>query len=160
KEILFNPGIGVSAFSTSRNGLVVYRTGRIPEAGRREYVWFDRSGKQLGTIGEPNMGSNPVLSPDGRRLAMPSTRADGNADIWLFDILRNVLTRFTFDPAGEYNPIWSPDGSRIAFGSTRGNALNLYVKPATGVGAEELLFQSDRGPIAQDWSRDGQFILY
>jgi len=160
KEILFNPGIGVSAFSTSRNGLVVYRTGRIPEAGRREYVWFDRSGKQLGTIGEPNMGSNPVLSPDGRRLAMQSTRAGGNTDIWLFDILRNVLTRFTFDPAGEYNPIWSPDGSRIAFGSTRGNALNLYVKPATGVGAEELLFQSDRGLIAQDWSRDGQFILY
>src|SRR5262249_11764877 len=128
--------------------------------GTAQYIWFDRSGKQLGTVGQPGMGSNAVLSPDGRRLAVQST-ASGNSDIWLFDNVRNLPTRFTFEPAGEYNPIWSPDGSRIVFGSTR-KGLALYVKAANGVGAEEQLLESQggRGLIALDWSHDGRFILY
>src|SRR5262249_10553934 len=85
-----------------------------------QLVWFDRSGKQLGTVGEPADYSNPSLSADDKRLAVgvrdPKTKS---RDIWLFDLARGAKSRFTFDPADDLNPVWSKDGSRIFFTSDR-----------------------------------------
>ena len=70
----------------------------------------------------------------------------GNTDIWLLDADRT--TRFTFDAALDRFPIWSPDGSRIVFDSNRRGSRDLYQKPSSGAGSEELLLES-----AQDKSR-------
>jgi len=58
-------------------------------------------------------------------------------DIWLIDLLRGALTRFTFDPAVDQIPMLSKDGTRIAFPSDRNGSRNLYLKPSTAVGEEE-----------------------
>src|SRR5262249_3002756 len=73
---------------------------------------------------------------------------------------RNVLSRFTSDAAVDAQPIWSPDGLRIAFKSNRKGRYELYTKPATGVGTEELLLTSGQDKQALDWSPDGRFLLY
>ena len=74
------------------------------------------------------------------------------------DLVHGRLTRSTFDAGGDRYPIWSPDGSRIAF---RKGPINLYMKPpSTGAGTEELLLETPNNKIAQDWSRDGRFLLY
>ena len=44
------------------------------------------------------------LSPDERQIAVERT-----GDIWLLDVTRGVLSRFTSDPGIEGDPIWSPE---------------------------------------------------
>jgi hypothetical protein len=63
-KIVMVAGTSVAAASVSASGQVVYRTGG--EAQRRQFAWFDRSGRPLGTVGE----SDPsVLSPEPRSTA-------------------------------------------------------------------------------------------
>jgi Tol biopolymer transport system component len=111
--------------------------------------------------GEPDAArlAYPELSPDGHQVAISRT-VQGNTDIWLMDLVRGGMTRFTFDVAIDTFPVWSPDGMRIAFGSNRKGATNLYVKPSSGAGAEQPLLETPnaKGPV--DWSKDGRFLLY
>src|SRR5437867_1122989 len=37
---------------------------------------------------------------------------------------------------------------------------DLYQKPSSGAGSEELLVESAQDKIASDWSADGRFLLY
>ena len=86
--------------------------------------------------------------------------ASGNSDVWLMDVARGVLGRFTFDPALDLYPVWSPDGSHLAFSSSRKGAFDLYQKASSGAGAEETLFESSENKLVLDWSHDGRFVLY
>jgi serine/threonine protein kinase len=156
-QVVFDPGTFSGAFSVSGTGMVAYRTGVA--GGRRQLAWFDRMGKPLGLLGEPDENGMlaPRISPDGRRVAVWRI-VQGNADIWLLDGVRT--NRFTSDAALDRFSTWSPDGSRIVFDSTRKGAANLYIKPAGGAGAEELLLDSAQDKFAADWSRDGRFLLF
>jgi serine/threonine protein kinase/Tol biopolymer transport system component len=148
--------VGAGAFSVSATGPVAYRSG---EAGQRQLVWFDRSGKRLGAMGEPDMNALSVvrLSPDGRRVAVHRV-VQGNTDVWLLDAART--TRLTFDANVDRFPIWSPDGSRIVFSANRKGQFDLYLKPSNGAGSEELLVEAPHADTPSDWSRDGRFLLY
>jgi Tol biopolymer transport system component len=145
------------AFSVSHNH-VAYRSGG---SGLMQLTWFDRSGKAFGHAGEPDtLLVFPDLSPDGRRVAVTRT-VQGNQDIFLMDLVRGGgFTRFTFDPTSELSPVWSPDGTQVVFTSNLKGIFDLYSKPANGVGAAELLLGSQNAKVAQDWSRDGGFLLY
>src|SRR5207344_877005 len=102
-----------------------------------QLMWFDRAGKKLGTVGSAAAYTNPALSPDGSRVAVCISDPGAQArDIWVFDLARDMPTKLTFDPKDDTNPVWSPDGSRIAFSSDRTGVRNLYVKSASGSGAE------------------------
>jgi Tol biopolymer transport system component len=102
-----------------------------------------------------------VLSPDGRTLAValrdPATQT---RDIWLIDVVRGTLQRFTFDPADDMNPAWSTDGSRVAFSSARRGRRDIWEKAASGVGEERLLLGSDIEKNVEYWSPDGRFLLF
>src|SRR5207302_404395 len=85
-------GGGNGGFSVSRDGQIAYRN---DSAALRQCKWYDRNGKVLGAAGEPDPSSpgDPELSPDGTRLAFGRTAA--NSDVWLMDLLRGGMTRFT-----------------------------------------------------------------
>lgn len=121
----------------------------------RQWSWIDRDGKLLGNVGPPGNYAHAVLSPDEKRVALSR---DG--DIWLFDLLRGSMSRFTFDAAAEANPVWSPDGSYIAFSSTRDGGQNLYQKVSTGAGKDELLLKNPAQKVPFQWSLDGRFLTY
>ncbi len=105
-----------------------------------------------------------AISPDGERIAFE--RADPqnfvHHDIWLYDSVRGVTTRFTFDSGWDGNPVWSPDGSHIAFGGEKPDTgiFNLYQKTSDLAGEEELLFKSEVHKIPSSWSADGRFLLF
>ena len=126
-----------------------------------QLAWFDRSGKELGRIGEPGSYLSPKLSPDGKRVAVYRTTGVGTpGDIWVFDLARNTETRLTFDPADDLGPLWSPDGNHIAFASTRNHSFGLYQKNSNGTGDDELLLKVDTTIVPEDWSLDGRFLVY
>jgi len=59
---------GSAAVSASSVGPIIYRTAST--GGRRQFLWLDRSGKEIGSAGDP-LGANSLsLSRDGRRVAL------------------------------------------------------------------------------------------
>ena len=147
-----------SAFA-SANGAIVYRQGS--GLGLRRLVWFDRTGKEIGSVGGPDPGGQlaPEISPDEKSIAVQRI-VDGNLDVWVIDALKGLRSRLTSDPAQDLYPIWSPDGRSIVFGSTRNGPYNLYRRLAIDAGDEELLLPSAQSTQPADWSADGKFILY
>src|SRR5438445_3792599 len=108
-------GPGIRPFSISENGVLAYPS-NWTSLENQQMVWYDRAGKQLGTVGEPGGYGSPMLSPDQKQLAVDRARIAFQPEaIWLFDLTRNTASRFTFHPGINGFPIWSPDGSRIAF---------------------------------------------
>jgi Tol biopolymer transport system component len=138
--------------------VLVYRSGSNDAT---QLTWFDRQGKQLGTVGPVENYSVPWLSPDESRVTFNAVAPQGgNTDIWVMDLARGNPTRLTFDPSPDHSPVWSPDGTRIVFTSERDGHANLYQSAASGGGADELLVQSNFRKTASDWSADGKFLLY
>ncbi|MDQ3665222.1 MAG: protein kinase [Acidobacteriota bacterium] len=151
-------GVPFALFSVSETGVLVYRSG---SSETTQLIWFDREGKQLGTVGPAAGQTTPWLSPDEKRVAVGRVDPQGgSSDIWLIELTRGIPTRFTFDLANDAAPVWSPDGSRIVFCSNRGGPLNLYHRAASGAGNDEVLLKSHNSKIPNDWSADGKFILY
>jgi Tol biopolymer transport system component len=151
-------GSGTGLFGVSQTGILVYRTGSNPMS---QLAWFDRSGRNLGLVGDPGNMPMIALSPDARRLAYAlRDLATGTQNIWVADLNRNVSTRLTFETAVDADPVWSPDGRAIAFASLRGGRKSLFMIPSIG-GAERILLASTVSPLSMDaWSRDGRFFLY
>jgi Tol biopolymer transport system component len=125
-------------------------------------TWFDRQGNKVGTVGEPGVYRTLMISPNGKRVAVERTDPQTqNKDIWLIDVASGAATRFTSDPGWEAFPTWSPDGSRIIFTSNRdGGVYDLYQKPSSGAGNEELFYRSTEGKGPNSWSPDGKFLIY
>ena len=138
--------------------LLAYQAG--PPAVRSRLEWFDRTGAQVGTVGELADFGNVELSPDGARVAVTLTdAAERTHDIWFYDVATGSRRRFTTDPADENWLIWSPDGQQVAYNRFSRDALELYRAPAGG-GAEELLLTGGDGVWPVSWSSDGRFILF
>jgi eukaryotic-like serine/threonine-protein kinase len=149
----------VGVFSASENGVLAYQTGMA--ASGSQLTWFDRAGKQLGVLGDPAAQGDVQLSPDGKQAAVSiQDPARQTSDIWIYDVARNLKTRFTFDPADELALTWSPDGKRVVFNSSRKGHLDLYQKAADRSGTEALLFEDNLGKWPASWSPDGSSLYY
>jgi len=152
--------LGAAALSVSQAGAIVFRTGPSQAGGR--LLWTDRDGRTAPLEGdgldESGDIGDPALSPDGTRLAFRRT-VNGNADVWILELRRGTVTRFTFDAAADDRPLWSPDGQRILFRSRRGDGTGLYVKQADGAGSPDPLFVGPGDLDPTDWSMDGRLVL-
>jgi dipeptidyl aminopeptidase/acylaminoacyl peptidase len=159
--VLENPAYARAIFSVSDTGVLAYGAlGSLNNPSR--LFWLDRTGKKVGTVGDPALHSAPRLSPDGKKLAVAiGDPSRATTDIWIYDLGSGRRTRLTFDPSFNSQPVWSPDGSQIVFFTTRGNGFpELYRKASNGVGAEEPLLESHTQERPDDWSPDGKFIIF
>jgi eukaryotic-like serine/threonine-protein kinase len=114
---------GAAQYSISATGSLVYVPGGVQSA-QSKLVWVSRSGAEQPVAAPARAYVNPRLSPDGRHVALTITEQESH--IWLYDLSRNTLTRFTFE--GDYNPVsvWTPDGKRIAFESNKEGPPNIF----------------------------------
>src|SRR5205823_4035796 len=87
---------GNGVFSVSSTGILAYSQGEPAD----RLTWFNREGKALSTVGDPGFLGEIFLSPDRKNAAVFTTERN-NTDIWIYDLLRGVRSRFTFDPALE-----------------------------------------------------------
>jgi Tol biopolymer transport system component len=157
ENVMFSASQDYSNFSVSRNGTLVFWKGS--NLGR-QLGWFDRSGKQLATVGPPAEYNDIVLSPDGKRAA--TQRLDGsNSDIWIIDLDRELPIRFTFAQSSEDNPAWSADGNYVYYTSTDAGQSNICRKSSGGAGGEEVIARDfpaiDDGI---DVSPDGKDLIF
>ena len=145
--------------SVSNTGTITYR--RVPSDATRRFIWFDRGGKELQRLDGRVLGSPSLSKDDTRALGYTSNPVDGNVDVWMFDLVRLALTRLTLDVGDDVSPVWSPDEARIAFASNRKNMKHdLYIKPATTAGREEVLLSTPEEKSVDDWSVDGRYVLF
>ncbi len=156
-DVGFNPITLLTLFAVSNDGTLAY----LPaNSMKSQLAWIGRDGKQIGLIGSPGYRNSLSLSADGRRAAYDEASANGDLDVWTFDMDRGVPSRITFDPGTDFFPVLSPDGSRVVFSSMRGAPPTLYEKMTSGAAAEQPIFQQGRPQLPATWSADGRFLVY
>jgi serine/threonine protein kinase len=146
-------------FSASNQGFLVYvkETGNDPT----QLTWLDRQGKKIESVGEHASYRDVSLSPDGKKAVVSIADSDlGSGDLWLYDLSKNVRTRFTFNPANDFSPVWTPDGRQIVFATDKNGNDDIYQKLSNGSGQEEPLVQTKANESPDDWSADGRFLCY
>jgi Tol biopolymer transport system component/DNA-binding winged helix-turn-helix (wHTH) protein len=68
--------------------------------------------------------------------------------------------QLSFEPMRVVMPRWSPDGKQIAFiGILSGKPWKIYLISATGGNSQQLI-PGDRSEIDQDWSPDGNRLVF
>jgi dipeptidyl aminopeptidase/acylaminoacyl peptidase len=148
------PDTGI--FSVSED-VLVYQSG--PGASGSQLVWFDRTNKQIGKLGDVAPYAALCLSPDGKSASVTVSDRLG-ANIWVYEVARGLKTPFTFGPAQNRAQVWSPDGGSIVFNSNRKGHFDLYRKASSGAGSDELLVESDLYKTPTSFSPDGRVLLY
>jgi len=156
-HVAFDALFGFGTFSASTNGELLYRTGE--GAIKAGLVWYDRRGKQLGTIGETDKYTDVAVSPDGSRV-VADTVGGINNNILVLDA-RGTRTLLTA-PSTIMSPAWSSDGRRIYFATNASGPFDVYVKEVDNSASEQPLAVEKGQNIAMypTTSRDGKYLAY
>jgi Tol biopolymer transport system component len=142
-------------------GRLVYLEG----ADRTDLWLLDlATGEKTQLTGEPAFHGSPVVSPDGRLVAVVAAeKLAGPGDVLLIDLADNSVRNLTEASALYSQPAFSPDGESVAFcfdgrdigGATRG----LAIVPIAG--GEPMLITRDGYPLAPvHFSGDGARLAY
>jgi serine/threonine protein kinase len=152
--LAYYKGLGTAGFTISDTGVLAYHG----SDDALQLVWYDRRGVMTETGWDPQIFDAFRVSPDTQSLAValidPNT---GLTDIWIYDVSRGAPTRFTSDGYASA-PVWSPDGRRIALGTGRSGPPAIIAKALDG--SEEKLADPTNPLNPEDWSSDGQLIVY
>jgi len=144
-------------YSLSSNGTLVY----VPGSSRTAPVhleWVTRDGAESPLPAAPHVYVLPKISPDGKRIAIGITEKD--TQLYIYDIARDTLNRFTFQGSNNLVPLWTPDGRRIAYISNSSGPRNIFWQLADGSGGFERLNTSPNLSIPGSWSPDGKVLAY
>lgn len=160
EHVAINGASARPLFSATDTGALIYQAGET--SGGWNLLWFDRDGKQTGSIPQVDRYLYPVLSPDGHRLATVIFQgSQGIGDIWIFDLARGTSTRLTFGGASQNSPTWSSDGKMVFYSSNPKGISHIYAKSADGSGPQrEVLETNDMVEIPVSASSDGRYLAY
>ncbi len=138
--------------SVSANGTLFFSQDR--RTPRSRFVWRDRAGKDLGTVGELIAADPRIsLSPDAKQVAYGEMKENGASDIWVRKIPGGDSVRITFD--GGSLPKWSADGKYVYYSK---RLRTIFKKPTDGSGAEEVICDGCSDQVTSA-SPDGKFLL-
>jgi len=149
-------GSAVSYFSASNEGTLVYMNSNA--SANNELVWLDREGNELSKIGEPGKYGDIALSPDGNRLlyAIENPQSE-TKDFWMYDLRRDVTSRFSFEDGNEFGAVWSDDGSTVYYNNGDFPNIKKYKKSSSGIGDADLILDTVKYIcILTDVSRDSK----
>jgi Tol biopolymer transport system component len=158
EDVLVIPGAALAVFGVSNSGVLTFQTGSSVTETTLE--WRSRDGETVGVLGEPGLYRLARLSPDGRHAAVQLIDVEtGTQDIWIYEVARNIRTRFTFDPLADVNPVWSPDGETVFFASNRDGDFAIYSKPLSGVGEVGRVASFGGAAFPDSLSPDGRRLV-
>jgi tricorn protease len=96
-----------------------------------------------------------VFSPDGRRIAYVSDES-GEEEVWLWDMATGARRKLTSHESVKADLTWAPGSQKVAFVA----ANRLWEVDAAGGGARELAHNPAGGFSIQQYSADGNWLVY
>ena len=147
---------GSADLAISRFGTLLYGT----SVTDRELFWVERDGKmQPVDPGWRGVMRDPVISPDGKRVAVSISNADGVSDVWIKQLDRGPGIKLTVEGRTNFEPTWTPDGRSVTYVSNAGGPLQLWTRSADGTGQAKLELRDQRDLHGPSWSRDSRWLL-
>lgn len=112
-------------------------------------------GEKTQVTASPWRDSQQIYSPDGESLAYVSDES-GDWEIWIHDLSNGQKSMLSGNGNTKSGLIWSKDSKKLAW--TASNRLHV-----SNIGAgttDELAYNEANGFRLQDWSQDGNWLLY
>ena len=156
EDVGYSTATGSAQIDASQSGTLVYRSGSA--GGLVTLQWLDAAGKTEPLPAKPGAYGQPVVSPDGKQLALNITTAGGQ-DIWVYDWQRDAMSRLTFGGGTFTFPVWHPDGRFIAFTGGHGGGGMFWTR-ADGASKPQPLTQSKSGQFPWSFSPDGKRLAF
>ena len=159
ERVLFTATESFSNFSISKAGVLVFKNGGGDE---RQLAWFDRSGKKLGALEPPGSYNDVVLSPDGKWAAVQRMNGE-QSDIWIFDTVRNISSRFSLTDGVEDDPVFSNDNKFLYYtAGGDGGSRSIVRKAVAGGGPAEAVADAGQRELGDgiDVSFDGKLAVF
>jgi len=110
----------------------------------------------------------PVLSPDGSRIAYESPGEKG-FEIYVRDVASGATTQLTQNEVDDWAPSWSPQGDRLVFSSSHEKNVDLHIidldtlivnRLTTHEGDDVNPFWGTNGKILFNSNRSGVWEIY
>ena len=101
-------------YAVSEAGLLAYLPPGFASISR-QLVWVDREAREEPLLAPLGAYQQPRLSPDGTRVVVSV-----NANLSIWTLATENMTRLTNERAAQYNPAWTPDGTRVLYDSNEG----------------------------------------
>jgi Periplasmic component of the Tol biopolymer transport system len=157
EHVRYFASTGSASFAVSRSGTLAYQS----QDDVSRLTWFDRTGRELTTVGPPGNYLSVSIAPDGRRALFDRARPGiGTYDIWSFDLERGTETPVTSEPDTEVYAIWLPGESSVAYSASRAAHAPQLFRKNLATGKEQELLPGGGFQIAQDVSPDGRVLVY
>ena len=119
---------------------------------------MSRTGKAMGTVGEPADYRQIRLSPDQKRVALSGV----GSRLFTLDLGSRITSGLTFNDdslSSLSDPVWRPDGRALAFRAQRNGKVASY-QQILGTRDVTVLESPDLRGGLSDWSPDGRFLLF
>ena len=156
-DVAYDPIASGAQYDVSRSGTLVYRRSSGVAIPMSTVHWIDSTGKQEPLLAKPGAYvGTPRVSPDGKRIAI-AVRDGANQDIWVYEPLRDAMTRLTLGGGTFANPIWSFDGRHVIFGSM---GSGLRWGRADGAGQLQVLQASKSIQLPSSITQAGTRLAY
>ncbi|MEN8134500.1 MAG: CARDB domain-containing protein [Thermodesulfobacteriota bacterium] len=112
---------------TTPDGRDVYYVSKVTISNQNEYYTFRQNletGAETRIDQIPEGSWNPVVSPDGSKIAYLYVDSAGWVRIGVYNLTTGIASPLTADiDVDEWDPAWSRDSTKIVFDSDRGNGV-------------------------------------
>ncbi len=145
-----------ASFASSPTGTLAFQS----QGDVKRLVWFDRTGRRLGTVGPPGVYNNVRISPDTRRAFFDRAReTTGTFGVWSIDLDRVTEAPITSGSNSEFSAVLLPGEKSIAYSSSSAGLPRL-LRRDLATGRDEQLLPDPKFQLAQDVSPDGKALVY
>jgi serine/threonine-protein kinase len=141
-------------FVSPRGALVTSRGGTSSQM-----VWFTANGTTIPILSEVRRYGAPRISPDGRRIVVAVSDADGS-DLWIHDLAGRTFSRLTSSKTAT-SPVWSADGTKVYFiGLDPANHFAIWSQSVDGGAVPEKVTEAIGPTLGMAGDPDGQSLVY